>query len=103
MLDQATRDFLDDVLEFIGAETLTDDESDAAELANMSYDVASYAVLKSILDSRESASDMLYKLAFYYLGRGVNVAKVNTSAPLDGEAPKGPKSNILIGIALDCG
>lgn len=100
MLDQDTRDFLDDILEFIGTDTLTDEESDEAELANQEYDVTTYALLKGILEARESASDMLYRLAFYFLSKGVSVATVNTSEPLDGEAPKTATSNILIGISL---
>lgn len=97
------REFLDDILEFIGAEALTDQEFEDIELADELYDVATYRELKETLESRGSVSDTLYRLAFYFLGKGVSVATVNTSAPLDDTAPKIPTSQILIGIDLGCG
>lgn len=96
------KDFLDDILEFIGAEALTDEEFEEVELADELYNVATYAQLKLVLEAREAISDMLYRLAFFFLSKGVQVATVNTSAPLDSTAPKTPASNILIGIVLDC-
>lgn len=101
-IEQTVRDFLDDILESINVEVLTDEEADDVELANAEYSVASYAQLKAVLEARDAVSDVLYRLAFFYLSKGVRVATVNTSAPLDAEAPKQPTSQILIGLTLEC-
>jgi hypothetical protein len=94
------RDFLDEILEFIGAESLTDDEFNALEISEEVYTVSTYAALKSVLEARESVSDMLYRLAFYFLGKGVAVATVNTSEPASDDTAKEPKSEIFIGAEL---
>lgn len=94
------RDFLDSILEFIGTETLTDEEFGDIELADEEYNVQTYRQLKETLEAREAVSDMLYRLAFFFLAKGVKVAVVNTGEPLDDEAPAQPQSQILIGIAL---
>lgn len=96
------RDFLNDILEFIGAETLTDEEFEQCEedLGDYGDNVQTYRTLKEVLTARDSSSDTLYQLAFYFLAKGVTVASVNTSQPADDSSPVQAQSQILIGIAL---
>lgn len=95
------RDFLDEILSFVGADSLTDEEFEALTIGDEELTVATYAALKGVLEARESVSDTLYRLAFYYLAAGVTVATVNTSIPaVAGETVHEPTSQVLIGCVL---
>ncbi len=88
------RDFLDSILDFIGTDSLTDEEYDLdaiQAIETQTYDVASYNGLASLLDFRESISTTRDKLKAYYAAKGVSVTQ-----------PEVAKSNIYIGSAL-CG
>lgn len=90
------RDDLDEILSFIGAETLTDEEFDTAEglIETPSNDSEVYEALIAILDSRELVSDYTDKLTAYYAAQGI---KFGSAAVSDIK----PKSNIFIGGGLD--
>lgn len=82
------RDFLNAVLAFIGAASLTDEEFDALTIESYGYDSATYEALLSVLDSREAISNDRDRLRYYFLARGVEVAA------LEGV------SNIFVGSVL---
>lgn len=84
------RDFLNGILTFIGAESLTDLEFESITATIPIYDQDSYDALFSVLDSRESVSILIERLNSYYYAKG---AEVNTST--------GGKSNIYIGSVLE--
>ena len=86
------RAFLDAILQFINAETLTDIEYDTIDLSTQNYSIATYNALKTVLESREMVSDQLRRLAAYFKAKGTSVSsseKIHT-----------PVSNIFIGKAL---
>lgn len=86
------RDFVDAIFEVIGAASLTDEEF--AELDGLSpeYIPAVYYALKTILESRESISDSVSRLADFFKAAGVDVGEA--------AAEPTPRSNIFIGAAL---
>lgn len=84
------RDDLDAILSFIGAETLTDEEFDEVELANMDDQVAVYQTLLSVLESRELGSNMTTRLQNYFQAKGIVVV-----------APPEAGSNIFVGSSLE--
>lgn len=83
------RDFLDAILTFIGAESLTDEEFATVEAEIPIYDQDTYDALADILEAREAVSSTQDMLVAYYTARGVEVTPNSTA-----------KSNILIGIEL---
>lgn len=86
------RDFLDEILAFINAESLTDDEFDLLpEGTVQSYNEYVYQYLRSILQARESVSSMLNKLKSFFIAKGVSVS----STPV-----KDPVSNMFMGSPL---
>ena len=87
------RDFLNGILNFIGSESLTDDEFATVETEIPNYSKVTYLALKSIVDSRESVSGQGKRLKLYFIARGVDVSDANNPVPP-------AKSNILIGVAL---
>ncbi len=84
------RAFLDAVLSFIGATSLTDDEFAVCDgmLEDTSDNLKNYQALDTVLESRESVSSNRDRLRYYYLAKGVEVEEL-----------KGI-SNILIGAPL---
>lgn len=88
------RDFLDDILAFIDAESLTDEEFSALSLeGSPEPSKEAYTALHAVLETRESVSDATKRLRYYFLAAGTDVG--------DAEAPATtPKSNILIGTKL---
>ncbi len=86
------REFLDDILDFIGSESLTDDEFDALEIDAQEYSKATYDALLAILQARENVSEQTQKLELYFTARGVD-----HSAASD---PKIAQSEIFIGSEL---
>ncbi len=83
------RDYLDGVLSFIGAESLTDEEFDSITLENILDLVANYNALLVVLQDREVVSDMTSRLQNYYLAKGAAVSEPNNS-----------RSNIFVGSEL---
>jgi hypothetical protein len=83
------RDFLDAILAFIGAESLTDIEFDSLTIDSASYNSATYLALSAILAERESVSTMQDKLHAYFTARGVEVTQASTG-----------RSNIFLGAVL---
>ncbi len=83
------RDYLNAILEFIGAESLTDEEFDSITLEDTEDQVANYNALLVILQARELVSDMASRLQHYFLAQGVSVS-----------APVSAVSNIFVGAVL---
>lgn len=82
------RDFLNAVLAFIGAASLTDEEFDSLTIESYGYDSATYEALLAVLDSREALSNDRTRLQYFFLAKGVEVS-----------APAG-SSNIFVGSVL---
>ncbi len=74
------RDFLDAILSFIGAASLSDDEFASIDLDTQTYDVASYQALHTILTAREQVSNLRDRLKYYYMAKDVPVADATTAA-----------------------
>jgi hypothetical protein len=84
------RDYLNAILEFIGTESLTDEEFDAIDLESTEDQVAVYDALAGVLESRELVSSMLLRLQNYFLAQGTEVVPVTVAV-----------SNIFVGAVLD--
>jgi hypothetical protein len=84
------RDFLDAILAFIVAESLTDNEFDSVEATVTIYDQATYDDLARILTARGSATVYLDRLLSYYEARGVSLTAATVA-----------NSNIFIGGVLE--
>lgn len=89
MLDADDRQTLDDVLNFIGAESLSDDEFADLELDDLSDELENYNALIAVLLNRDSVSDRADRLFDYYKAKGVEIPE-----------PVVAKSNILVGGEL---
>jgi len=85
------RNFLNGILSFIGSESLTDNEFDTVTITEQTYSVATYNALKSILESRESVSNQLWKLKSFFTIKGVS---------LSGQRAVTPTSQIFVGARL---
>lgn len=83
------RDFLDAILAFIGAESLTDLEFDGVTVEIPIYDQDTYDALAEILEAREAISSTQERLVAYYKARGVEVTANSTA-----------KTNIFLGADL---
>lgn len=87
------RDFLDAILDFIGSESLTDEEFESlSEDLEQDYTKEVYLALKGVLEARESVSGQPKKLKLYFVAKGVDIS--------DAGAAVTPKSNIFIGSKL---
>ena len=87
------RTFLDDILAFIGSESLTDEEYAAiSPMPAQAYSVEVYTALKGTLQGREGVSGQLKRLESYFTSKGVS---------LTGPA-RDAASQIFFGAALDC-
>ena len=83
------RDFLNAILSFIGASSLTDQEFSDLEIESYAYDAPTYEALLAVVDARESVSNTRDRLRYYFLARGVSVSESSAV-----------KSNILVGAVL---
>ncbi len=81
------RDYLNDILEFIGVDSLTDIEFDSITLEETTDQVAVYNVLLNILEARELVSTMRSRLQNYFLAKGVEGVVL----------PPAPVTNIFVG------
>lgn len=84
------RDFLNGILTFIVATSLTDEEFETCTSTLPIYDQATYDDLSRVLASREMVSTYQDRLLAYYQARGAEITPAKTG-----------KSNILIGGALE--
>lgn len=84
------RDFLNGILQFIGSESLTDDEFATITIDVEDFTIESYNALKAVLESREGVSGQLKRLKAYFESKGVDIDARSS----------GPQSNILIGFQL---
>lgn len=85
------RDLLNAIMDFIGAESLTDAEwmpIDQLDLAT-AYGTDAWSALDTVLKDREAVSTMRDRLKAYYAAKGVQV-----------EVPTTGLSNIFVGSAL---
>lgn len=85
------RIFLNNILSFIGSESLTDVEFNSIGVSVEAYTKETYEALKSVLQNREGVSGQLKKLQSYFVAKGVDLS--NTPARV-------PASQILIGGPL---
>ena len=86
------RDFLNAILAFIGATSLTDDEYDSIDqtgLAVSSYNVEAYTQLANVLIARAAVSTTTDRLKYFFMSKGVEITEVSKA-----------RSNILIGGGL---
>jgi len=83
------RNFLNGILTFLSIASLTDEEFSTVNITVQQYNIDTYNQLKEILELRESVSDDLDRLRYYFLAKGVEIDQAYT-----------PKSNILIGRVL---
>lgn len=87
------RDFLDDILAFINAESLTDLEFDDIELElPPAYSKETYLALRALLEARENVSDQVKRLKLYFIAKGVDISSSPTVPTAN--------SNIFIGSGL---
>lgn len=84
------RSFLNGILSFIVAESLTDEEFETVTATTQTYDQASYNDLARILAAREAVSTVTDRLYAYYRARGADITQASTG-----------KSNILVGMVLE--
>jgi hypothetical protein len=87
------RTFLDEVLDFIESESLTDLEySNLPAGLSQEYSKETYEALRGVVTSRDAVSDTYRRLASYFKAKGVDLS--STPARI-------PTSNILIGGVLE--
>lgn len=87
------RDFLDAILDFIGSESLTDEEFESIDTElEAEYTKEVYLALKGVLEARESVSGQPKKLKLYFVAKGIDLS--------DAGAAVTAKSNIFIGSKL---
>lgn len=84
------RDFLDSILTFIGAPSLTTEEFETFTANTQTYTQLVYDELSSVLESRESISTLHDKLVSFFNAKGVDVTATSQSS-----------SNILVGGGLE--
>jgi hypothetical protein len=72
------RNFLDAILSFINAESLTDEEFEGVEVEAEEYTKETYLALRTILEARENVSDQVKRLKLYFIARGVDVSTTPT-------------------------
>lgn len=88
------RGFLDSILAFIGAESLTDEEFAFDEIQALSepeYTQEVYDALKLVLNTRESVSSTMQRLGDYFEAAGLDVDFSDSA----------PSSNIFVGGVLE--
>lgn len=88
------RNFIDSVLQFIDAETLTDDEFESLEITTAGWDKETYVAIRTVLHNRESVSGKTKQLRLYFIAKGVDLRDAPKAAPA-------PNSNIFIGAPLE--
>lgn len=87
------RDWLNAILIFIGATSLTDDEYNSINFLNLTvqdYNQSAYDELSKVLSSRETMSTLQERLAGFFRAKGLTTLTVADVA----------KSQILVGLPL---
>ena len=86
------RDFLDGILDFIGAESLTDNEFNSfpSETEIQNYSQENYDFLANVLEDRDAVSTTQDRLVAYFKAKGVDVTANDTA-----------KSEIYLGSVLE--
>lgn len=86
------RDFINAILQFIGVETLTDQElaEHFAVDVDQDYSKNTYDAVKGLLEERDTVSDSVLKLQYYFMAAGTDIGDNVVIA----------NSNILIGSCL---
>lgn len=69
------RAFLNAILAFIDAASLSDVEFDSIELTEQEYTVETYEALLAIVDERETVSNTRDRLRYYFLARDVEISE----------------------------
>lgn len=86
------RDFLDEILEFIGSESLTDEEFETvSEDLEADFTKEVYDALRAVLESRENVSGQVKRLTDYFTAKGITLSASTIPTP---------NSNILFGGEL---
>lgn len=93
------RDDLNEILAFIGAESLTDEEFETIDLDELDTDQKVFDALALVLEGRESVTDMVLRLRYYYAAQGSTLSSETPEAPGVESSPSG--SNIFVGGDLD--
>lgn len=83
------REFLDLILVFIGATSLTDGEFASLTITSAGLNAETYSALLAILNSREQVSTLRTRLFHYFMAKGVAV-----------DEPNPARTNVLIGGGL---
>ena len=83
------RDYLDAILSFIGASSLTDLEFGSLSIESASLNLETYEALLGVVDSRELLSNTRDRLRAYFIAAGVSVPSSDQG-----------KSNIYVGSEL---
>lgn len=104
------RGVLNQILRFIGCESLTDDEFESLDLTLASPATDVYEALYAILDARGVSEATLDKLGYYFQAKGVEIAAepereagtphILVGATLDATPVADGKSNIFVGGEL---
>lgn len=87
------RAILNAILQFIGAETLTDEEYESLDLEITASDKEKFTALKGVLNSREAVSSMFARLTSYFKAKGMTFT-AEEQQPL-------AKSNVFVGSVLE--
>lgn len=83
------RDFIDAILAFIGAASLSDSEFATITQTTQELSVDLYTEILAVVDARESVSNTRDRLRYYFLAGGIEV-----------EESSAGKSNIYVGSVL---
>lgn len=86
------RDFIDNILSFIGTASLTDLEFDSITIESYGNDVETYEAILAILLERDGVSTFIERLKSYFVAKGVEI----TDTP-----EHTAKSGIFVGGVLD--
>jgi hypothetical protein len=84
------RDYLDGILSFIGAESLTNEEFGQVTITDQNDHVGVYDALLAIIGSRDDVSDIASRLLYYFQSKGIAVAGAPSAV-----------SNIFVGASID--
>jgi hypothetical protein len=83
------RAFIDAILDFIGAASLSDEEFDSLEIESAALDTDTYNAIYAILQARELVSNTVDRLRYYFQAANVYIPTASQA-----------KSNIVVGRAL---
>lgn len=73
------RAFLNAILAFIDAASLSDEEFDSIDLEDQEYTSVVYDELLAVLDSRETVSNTRDRLRYYFLAKDVEISETEAA------------------------